>query len=82
MGKVDLIRQTRLSVREYLSLMDDHEASDLYQVVISEIEKGLILEVLKHCENNQSKASKILGLTRTTLRNKIRKHKLGKLTSE
>lgn len=75
-NKIDLVTQTRNSVKAYLQHMDTYKANDLYHVVINEIEKGVILEVLAHCDNNQSDASQILGITRTTLRNKIRKHNL------
>lgn len=74
--KLDLITHTRRSVKDYLRHMDEYETRDLYDAVVYEIEKGLILEVLDHCDGNQSETSKILGITRTTLRNKIRKHKL------
>jgi Fis family transcriptional regulator len=64
---------TRESVRIYLESLNGHTTNCLYDLVIEETEKGMILEVLKWCKGNRSKAAEILGITRTTLRNKMRK---------
>lgn len=64
---------THKAVSHYLSNLNGHNAKDLYDLVIAETEKGMIEAVLLHCDRNQSKAADILGITRTTLRNKIRK---------
>lgn len=45
----------------------------LYKSILEAIEKPLIENVLKRCEGNQLKASKILGLNRNTIRAKIKK---------
>ena len=45
---------------------------NIYDFVIRKVEKILISEVLKECNFNQVKASKILGIHRNTLRKKIR----------
>jgi two-component system nitrogen regulation response regulator GlnG len=54
---------------------DDHQGgmpeSGLYKRIISEVETLLITNTLKVVVNNQSKAAKILGLNRNTLRKKI-----------
>ncbi|MFK8011087.1 MAG: helix-turn-helix domain-containing protein [Marinicellaceae bacterium] len=74
--KINLKDYTRQTVNQYLNDMKGFKAKNLYSFVINEIEKGIILEVLEFTKGNQSEASSILGITRTTLRNKIRKHKL------
>ncbi len=74
--KMNLQEYTRHTVKEYLQNMKGHQAKNLYNFVIDEIEKGIILEVLSYTNGNRTKTSEILGVTRTTLRNKIRKHKL------
>lgn len=74
--KINLQEYTRHTVKQYLQNMKGHQAKNLYNFVIDEIEKGIILEVLSHTNGNRTKTSEILGVTRTTLRNKIRKHKL------
>jgi len=67
---------TRDSVRRYLESLNGHKANQLYDLVIEETERGMILEVLSWCKGNRSNAADILGITRTTLRNKMRKLKI------
>lgn len=74
--KINLKDYTRHTIKDYLSKLKGHQINNLYDFVIDEIEKGIILEVMEFTNNNQTKASEILGITRTTLRNKIRKHQL------
>ncbi len=52
------------------------EKFNLYGAVIPEVERALILMVLKETKGNQIKASKLLGINRNTLRDKIRKLKI------
>ena len=49
------------------------EEFDLYDMVIPEVEKSLILMVMKETRGNQIKAAKLLGINRNTLRSKIKK---------
>lgn len=67
---------TRESVRIYLESLNGHTTNQLYDLVIEETEKGMIVEVLDWCKGNRSKAAEVLGITRTTLRNKMRKLKI------
>jgi DNA-binding NtrC family response regulator len=48
------------------------EESGLHKTVMSEVEKSLIELVLKETGGNQVKAAKTMGITRTTLRSKIK----------
>lgn len=61
----------RHAVRYYLHHIGDHPAGDLYALFMREIERPLIEEVLEFTLGNQSKASMLLGLSRTTLRKKL-----------
>ena len=49
------------------------EEFDLYYMVIPEVEKSLIVMVMKETGGNQIKAAKLLGINRNTLRSKIKK---------
>ena len=49
----------------------DLPAPGLYQRVIEEVEKPLIMATLRATSGNQIKAAEILGLNRNTLRKKI-----------
>lgn len=73
-----------LSIRHFLevkigNLLSDFsqiENSNLYDTVIQEVEKALISLVLAETDNNQIKASRILGINRNTLSKKIRLYNL------
>ena len=64
------------AVAQYLKDMSSTPPDNLYQVIIAEVEKPLIETVLKHTSGNQSRAAEVLGLTRGTLRNRIRRYGL------
>jgi Fis family transcriptional regulator len=75
-SNLNLQEYTRHLVKNYLHNLKGHQANNLNNLIIHEVEIGLILEVLSFTKGNLTEASIILGITRTTLRNKIRKHKL------
>jgi two-component system response regulator AtoC len=49
-------------------------SKDLYAETLAQMETELLTLVLQHAGGNQSEASRILGITRGSLRNKIRTH--------
>jgi len=64
------------SVRRYLRDLDGVEANDVYEIVLREMEIPLFVEVLNHCEGNQSRAAALLGIHRATLRKKLKDYGL------
>ena len=69
-----LAESVRECVERYISAMGDEEISNLYELVLSEVEAPLIQSVLDSTHNNQSKTALMLGLNRGTLRKKLRKY--------
>lgn len=67
----------RQSVEDYFTHLKGHDSSGLYQLVLTEVEKPLLETALKHSDFNQSKAAKILGLSRSTLRKKLEQYGIG-----
>jgi Fis family transcriptional regulator len=67
------------SVRQYLAELDGQLSTDVYQMVLAEIEAPLLEEIMAYTRNNQTKASVMLGLNRGTLRKKLKQyHLIGK----
>ena len=64
------------SVAQFLTDMGSTPPDDLHQRIISEVERPLIQVVLEHTGGNQSRAAEILGMTRATLRSRIRRYAL------
>ena len=75
-GNSVLSSHVRDALRAYFARLDGHGASNLYELVLSEVEQPLIETVLEHCEHNQTKAAQILGLSRSTLRKKMQIYRI------
>jgi two-component system nitrogen regulation response regulator GlnG len=63
-------------LKRYLKEMTKLENCNLYETVISEVEKALIEIVLKETGGNQLKAAKTLGINRNTLRTKVKEYRI------
>jgi Fis family transcriptional regulator, factor for inversion stimulation protein len=61
---------------KFFEHLDGQPASNLYEMVMTEIEAPLLDVVMKHARDNQSKASEILGINRGTLRKKLKQYDL------
>ncbi|GAA3909329.1 DNA-binding transcriptional regulator Fis [Halomonas cibimaris] len=64
------------SMRRYFEHLDGGETSDLYAMVIAEVEMPLLAAVLEYTQDNQTRAAKVLGLNRGTLRKKLKHYGL------
>lgn len=64
------------SLDKYLTVLKDTEITNVYDLVLKEVELGLLKTVMKHTNGNQSKAAQILGLARGTLRKKLMEYNL------
>lgn len=65
-----------VAVSNYFTDLDGCPADNLYDMMLSEMERGLFTAVLEKTHGNQTKAADVLGINRTTLRKKLRKHGL------
>jgi len=61
---------------QYFNDLDGDEPTAIYEMVINTVEKPLLLYIMNKTEGNQSKAAKMLGLNRNTLRKKLKQYKL------
>ena len=64
------------AVEKYFSNLDQAPTSDFYDLFIREAEAPLLRVVMKHTDDNQSAAAQILGLSRGTLRKKLKDYDL------
>ncbi len=72
-GSEPLARAVERHIRQFLAAHQDGMApSDIYDRVLAEVERPLILMTLSATRGNQIKAAAMLGLNRNTLRKKIR----------
>lgn len=64
------------ALENYFTQLDGQPVTDLYNLVLAEIEAPLMESVLKHTRGNQTQASIMLGLNRGTLRKKLKTYGL------
>lgn len=60
------------ALSDYLASLNGHRPARLYDMVLREVEEPLFRTVLDYASGNQSQAAVILGITRGTLRKKLR----------
>jgi Fis family transcriptional regulator len=61
-------------IERYFDDLDGETCTDLYTIILSQVERPLLETVLKHSHGNQSKAAKVLGINRNTLRKKMKQY--------
>jgi DNA-binding protein Fis len=66
-----LSEQLILTLEHYFATLEEQQACNLHEMVISQVEKPLIEFVLTRTAGNQSKTADMLGINRNTLRKKI-----------
>ena len=59
------------NIREFVRGLLSENHPDIYHKLHGEIDRILLPEVLDHVGGNQAQASELLGIARSTLRNKI-----------
>ena len=66
----------RIAIDTFFKHLDGHPVTNLYDMVMHEVEGPLLAAVMEHTKDNQSKASELLGINRGTLRKKLKQHNL------
>lgn len=65
----DSVRQ---SLENYLIQLKGQLPNNLYELILAEVEAPLLECVMEYTKNNQSRAAIVLGLSRGTLRKKLK----------
>lgn len=73
-GSASLGDQVEHMLGEYFAILDGELPCDLYDVVMREVELPLLRSVMRYVGNNQSQAADVLGISRGTLRKKLKAH--------
>lgn len=67
----DSVRQ---SLENFLSQLKGQSPNNLYELILAEVEAPLLAAVMEYTKNNQSRAAIVLGLSRGTLRKKLKQY--------
>ncbi|WP_427977877.1 DNA-binding transcriptional regulator Fis [Agarivorans sp.] len=62
------------ALRNYFAQLNGGDVSELYELVLSEVEAPLLDVVMQYTRGNQTRASIMLGINRGTLRKKLKKY--------
>ena len=69
MGLKELVRK---QIDQYFDELDGEKPQDLYNLVVGQVEHALLEATLHQSNNNQSKAAEMLGISRGTLRTRMK----------
>jgi len=72
MNENEIARCVRKTLEGYFRDLDGEKPSDIYNMVISCVEKPMLEMVLHRVGGNQTHAAELLGMNRNTLRKKIK----------
>ena len=75
-SKKPLCKHTEDALDQYFTTLNGDRPGDLYDLVMSEVERPLFKAVMDYTQGNQSQAAGILGINRGTLRKKLRTYSI------
>ena len=64
------------AMNNYFAHLDGHDVTNVYNMVLSEVEAPLLEAVMTYVKGNQTRAAVMLGLNRGTLRKKLKQYGL------
>ena len=64
------------AMNNYFAHLEGHDVTNVYNMVLSEVEAPLLESVMTYVKGNQTRASVMLGLNRGTLRKKLKQYGL------
>ena len=71
-----LVQAVTTALEKYFNELSGEPAHDVYDMVISCVERPMLKVVMAQAANNQTVAAQILGINRNTLRKKLADHGL------
>jgi Fis family transcriptional regulator len=72
MANISIETQIKELISYLLNQESGHTPENLYKLIIEATEKPMIQAILKHTNGNQTVASQLLGISRITLRKKLK----------
>ena len=71
---MQLAETVERALQDYLDALGDHEPTNIYRLVLDEVERPLLETMMRYAHGNQSKAAQYMGISRATLRIKLNRH--------
>jgi Fis family transcriptional regulator, factor for inversion stimulation protein len=76
LDSITLRQAVKDTLRNYFTNIGDEQPIDFYSILLEEIERPLLEVLINHTHYNQVKMANILGLSRGTLRKKLKQYGL------
>lgn len=74
MNTTSLRDYVKQAIDNYFKHLDGQDVSNVYELVMAEVEAPLLEVVMHYTRHNQTKAAELLGLNRGTLRKKLKQY--------
>ncbi|AEW44716.1 DNA-bending protein [Serratia symbiotica str. 'Cinara cedri'] len=62
------------ALKNYFAQLHGQDVNDLYDLVLAEVEQPLLDIVMQYTRGNQTRAARMMGINRGTLRKKLKKY--------
>ena len=62
----------KTALKLYLTALDGRSPGPIYNMVIAEVERPMLEVVMQYANGNQSRAAQILGISRSSIRKKLK----------
>jgi Fis family transcriptional regulator, factor for inversion stimulation protein len=72
----DLAKAVSNALEQYFTELNGETANDVYNMVLTCVERPMLEVVMRKASNNQTTAAQVLGINRNTLRKKLADHGL------
>ncbi len=73
-SSISLKQAVRDTLRNYFTHIGSEQPVDFYSILLEEIERPLLEVLINHTQYNQVRMAQILGISRGTLRKKLKQH--------
>jgi Fis family transcriptional regulator len=74
LDSITLRQAVKDTLRNYFSNIGSEQPVDFYSILLEEIERPLLETLINHTHYNQVKMANILGISRGTLRKKLKQY--------
>lgn len=75
-GAASIRESVTKAMQSYLAHLDGQDATDVYDMVLAEVEEPLLQAIMRYTRKNQTRAATMLGLNRGTLRKKLKQYNM------
>ena len=72
----DISECVKRSLDRYFRDLDGETPSEIYDMVLNQVERPMLEVVMRHVKGNQTLAAQLLGINRNTLRRKLNEYDL------